>query len=166
LADQLLDTPLAPTQLTREQLPVLNWLINQATIAYRETTGGFGYHLFSPLFAEFLADRRAASSLSTAPQPALAPAPDDEQAFYEQLTKVEATLLRYFQRHSQALISTDQLLAEVWKRPHSSNRRVQEAIRRLRLQLEQQTPPIGEIKNERGRGYRFVPALNRDKMTG
>jgi hypothetical protein len=28
------------------------------------------------------------------------------------------------------------------------------------LQLDQQQPPIGEIKNERGRGYRFIPTAN------
>jgi DNA-binding response OmpR family regulator len=71
---------------------------------------------------------------------------------------MEATLLRYFLNHSQSVVSTDQLLTEVWKRPDSSTRRVQEAIRRLRLQLEQQTPFIGIIENERGRGYRFIPA--------
>jgi len=35
---------------------------------------------------------------------------------------------------------------------------VQEAIRRLRLQLEQASQPVGVIENERGKGYRFVPA--------
>jgi DNA-binding response OmpR family regulator len=35
---------------------------------------------------------------------------------------------------------------------------VQEAIRRLRMQLEKIQPPIGDIENDRGRGYRFVPA--------
>jgi hypothetical protein len=165
LVEQLLEAPLTPAQLRREQLPALNWLINQATIAYRETDGEFGYHLFSPLFADFLADRRATVLAAIEPSRTLERTADHDLAFYEQLTKVEATLLRYFQRHSQALISTDQLLAEVWKRPQASNRRVQEAIRRLRLQLEQQTPPIGEIKNERGRGYRFVPAPKLDKVT-
>jgi DNA-binding response OmpR family regulator len=37
---------------------------------------------------------------------------------------------------------------------------VQEAIRRLRLQLEEASPPVGTIENERGQGYRFVPASN------
>jgi DNA-binding response OmpR family regulator len=48
----------------------------------------------------------------------------------------------------------------VWKRPDASPRRVQEAIRRLRLQLEEASPPVGSIENERGQGYRFVPAGN------
>ena len=42
--------------------------------------------------------------------------------------------------------------------PDASPRRVQEAIRRLRLQLAEAEPPIGNIENERGRGYRFVPS--------
>ena len=71
---------------------------------------------------------------------------------------MEAALLRYLQKQGGMVVSTDQLLANVWKRPDSSTRRVQEAIRRLRLQLEQQTPPIGVIENDRGRGYRFIPA--------
>jgi DNA-binding response OmpR family regulator len=73
---------------------------------------------------------------------------------------MEASLLRYLHNHSQMVVSTEQLLADVWKRPDASTRRVQEAIRRLRLQLERQSPPIGEIRNERGRGYRFVPYTN------
>ncbi len=78
---------------------------------------------------------------------------------YEQLTKTENTLLRYLQARSRLAIPTEQLLAEVWKRPDASTRRVQEAIRRLRHQLEQLDPPLGIIENDRGRGYRFVPAV-------
>ena len=76
----------------------------------------------------------------------------------EQFTKTEASLLRYFQTHQNQTVSTEQLLSEVWKRPDATNRRVQEAIRRLRLHLEAAHPPIGAIENDRGRGYRFVPA--------
>jgi len=35
---------------------------------------------------------------------------------------------------------------------------VQEAIRRLRLRLDEASPPLGAIKHARGRGYRYVPA--------
>jgi hypothetical protein len=158
LIDQLLCAPIALDKLTSVQLPALNWLINQATIAYREIADGVGYQLFSPLFAEFLADQRtqlpAQRELPSDP----ARPPVNQQEFYAELTKIEATLLRYFQHHSHMIVSIDQLLTDVWKRPHASSRRVQEAIRRLRLQLEQHTPPIGEIKNERGRGYRFIPS--------
>jgi DNA-binding response OmpR family regulator len=77
---------------------------------------------------------------------------------YQQLTKIEGILLRYFQSHPDELLSPEQLLAEVWKRPDASPRRVQEAIRRLRLELEAASPPVGSIENERGQGYRFLPA--------
>ena len=76
----------------------------------------------------------------------------------DQFTKIEASLLRYFQAHQNETVSTEQLLTEVWKRPDATNRRVQEAIRRLRLHLETANPPIGAIENDRGRGYRFTPA--------
>ena len=65
----------------------------------------------------------------------------------DQFTKIEASLLRYFQAHQLETVSTEQLLAEVWKRPDATNRRVQEAIRRLRLHLEAANPPIGAIEN-------------------
>jgi hypothetical protein len=160
LLGQLSPAPLAARQLKHGQASSLNWLINQAIVTYGERNGVPGYQLFSPLFAEFLAGRLTASPAH--PRPYSAPyslatrANEPEAPIYEQLTKMEAALLRYFLKHSQSIVSTEQLLADVWKRPDSSTRRVQEAIRRLRLQLEQQTPPIGVIENERGRGYRFV----------
>lgn len=138
-------------QVAREQISILNWLINQGMVIYSQQN----YRLFSPLFAEFIAGRMARENL-----PADAPSvtPPAQEAIYDQLTKIEAALLRYFQAHSHAVISPEQLLADVWKRPDASARRVQEAIRRLRLELEQADPPIGAIENERGQGYRFIPA--------
>jgi hypothetical protein len=156
LVEQLRRGPLAPEAVGGELLPTLNWLINQALVTYRSCEPGFAYTVYSPLFAEFLAHTPApARTIVNSAPPQQPPA---DLPFYEQLTKIEASLLRYFQQHSRDLVSTEQLLAQVWKRPDASDRRVQEAIRRLRLQLEQQQPPIGEIKNERGRGYRFIPA--------
>ncbi|MFN8490254.1 MAG: winged helix-turn-helix domain-containing protein [Caldilineaceae bacterium] len=158
LLEQLLLAPLPAKQVQPEHFIPLNWLINQAVVAYRERNGVAYYQLFSPLFTEFINSRLATSLV----QPLAAFAPtrvhEPEAPLYEQLTKMEAALLRYFLNHSQSVVSPEQLLTEVWKRPDSSVRRVQEAIRRLRLQLEQQTPPIGVIENERGRGYRFIPA--------
>jgi hypothetical protein len=158
LAERLRRGPLAPEAVSSDQLPALNWFINQALVAYRSSETGFAYTVYSPLFAEFLAHTPApARGNPLAPLTQQSPV---ESPVYEQLTKIEAALLRYFQQHSRDLVSTEQLLTHVWKRPGASDRRVQEAIRRLRLQLEQQQPPIGEIKNERGRGYRFIPATN------
>ncbi len=155
LLTHLLREPLAIQKLQPAQVTSLNWLINQAVILVSECYGQPGYQLFSPLFAEFLA-----LHLTVVPTSFPRPISSDEEQppLYEHLSKMEAALLRYLQKQEGKAVSTDQLLADVWKRPDSSTRHVQEAIRRLRLQLEQQTPPIGIIKNDRGRGYRFVPA--------
>lgn len=168
---------LVAQNLPLDQVPhthtrTLNWLINQAMVV----SDAQGYALFSPLFAEFLANRLAATppdappdalpdaplpaaTTKPAPQPAPQPAPSvADTAIYAHLTKIEGALLRYFQSHPHQIITPEQLLTHVWRRPTASTRRVQEAIRRLRRQLAEATPPVGEIENERGQGYRFIPA--------
>lgn len=151
---------LALSEVTMEQASALNWLINQAMVI----CGGaqLGYQLFTPLFSEFLLRRleqsERAANEEASPAAGLPQGPAPRAADLEQFTKTEASLLRYFQTHRNQTVSTEQLLAEVWKRPDATNRRVQEAIRRLRLHLEAADPPIGAIENDRGRGYRFVPA--------
>jgi hypothetical protein len=153
VVERLVVGKLRADQVERNQISILNWLINQGMVVYSQQS----YRLFSPLFSEFLANRQArAATLAARPAPA-APPPTDE-ALYTRLTKTETALLRYFQTHSHAVISPEQLLADVWRRPDASPRRVQEAIRRLRLELAQISPPIGAIENERGQGYRFIPA--------
>lgn len=148
------DLPLADIQM--DQSAALNWLINQAMVNCGIDPEQGGYQLFSPLFTEFLARRMAAEQPNGARPPVqTVPAPEMD---LDQFTKIEASLLRYFRAHTHETVSADQLLADVWKRPGSTNRRVQEAIRRLRLQLEEANPPIGAIENDRGRGYRFIPA--------
>lgn len=161
LLERLVAHNLPFDQVAREHIPTLNWLINQAMV----TCDIQGYALFSPLFTEFLANR-----LGSVTTPAATPAPTTmrnsalpslpDAPIYEQLTKTEGALLRYFQLHPDTVVSAEELLQEVWKRPDASPRRVQEAIRRLRLELEEASPPVGEIENERGQGYRFVPAAN------
>ncbi len=143
--------PIASVQM--EDSAALNWLINQAMVicCVRDQTSG--YELFTPLFAEYLA--RRLQSTPAAPPLRQAALPNE---LIDQFSKTEAALLRFFTTHPNEVISTEQLLAEVWKRPDASNRRVQEAIRRLRLQLDEMQPSIGAIENDRGRGYRFVPA--------
>jgi hypothetical protein len=152
--------PLA--EVGMEQTSALNWLINQAMVICCAAPKQTDYQLFTPLFSEFLArrleqsERREGSEAAPAEagaRPAAAPDAD-----MEQFTKTEASLLRYFQTHQNQTVSTEQLLAEVWKRPDATNRRVQEAIRRLRLHLEAADPPLGASENDRGRGYRFIPA--------
>jgi hypothetical protein len=152
-----------------EQTSALNWLINQAAVTCCNTSAQSGYQLFTPLFTEFLA-RRLEQSERTAAEEASVPGhgvggPSTGAGAgtagldLDQFTKIEASLLRYFQTHQNETVSTEQLLADVWKRPDATNRRVQEAIRRLRLHLEAANPPIGAIENDRGRGYRFTPAI-------
>ena len=115
-------------------------------VAYGED----GYRLFSPLFQEFLAIRLDVAPNGSVPTAILPHSMSDDDPIYEQLTKTEAALLRYFRANSQTIVTPEQLLNDVWNRPNATSRRVQEAIRRLRLQLEQATPPIGVIENERG----------------
>lgn len=155
LAKQLISKPVALDQIPVEQTSALNWLINHAIVAY----DGNVYYLFSPLFQEFLAEQLNVPAqtlpiwpVTSATVTALA------SNIFDKLTPKEAELLRYFQAHSNTVISVDELLAEVWNQPNASARRVQEAIRRLRNRLNQYTPRIGVIENERGAGYRFVPA--------
>jgi len=157
LLNHLLREPLALQKLQPTQVTSLNWLINQAAIVVSECPGQLGCQLFSPLFADFLALHLTGAPTSL---PRQTNSDDGQSPLYEHLSKMEAALLRYLQKQEGMAVSTDQLLADVWKRPDSSTRRVQEAIRRLRLQLEQQTPPIGVIENDRGRGYRFVPTVS------
>ncbi len=149
--------PLADVQM--EQAAALNWLINQAIVTCCMTPGQNSYQFFTPLFAEFMTRRLDSESPTdqmpsgfAASQPTLPP------EILDQFTKTEAALLRYFQSHQNETIPSEQLLTDVWKRPGATNRRVQEAIRRLRIQLEECHPPVGAIENDRGRGYRFVPA--------
>ena len=150
-----------------EQTSALNWLINQAVVTCCNTPAQSGYQLFTPLFTEFLARRleqsertaaeEAGTSAYAAPAHAAGAGPGPSGMDLDQFTKIEASLLRYFQTHQNETVSTQQLLADVWKRPDATDRRVQEAIRRLRLHLDTANPPIGAIENDRGRGYRFTP---------
>ncbi len=145
------------TDIPLEHAAALNWLINQAIVVCCVQPKQNGYQFFTPLFGEFMA-RRMQPVAET--KPVAPPAIDNglAAADLDQFTKTEAALLRYFQAHQGETVSVDQLLADVWRRPDATNRRVQEAIRRLRLQLEESDPPLGMIENDRGRGYRYIPA--------
>ena len=145
------------TDIPPEHAATLNWLINQAIVICCVQPKQNGYQFFTPLFGEFMA-RRMQPLPEASP---VTPAVTDSYlsaADLDQFTKTEAALLRYFQSRQNETVSVDQLLAEVWRRPGASNRRVQEAIRRLRLQLDESDPPLGMIENDRGRGYRYIPA--------
>ncbi len=147
LVEQLVRGPLGVANLASEQMNAMNWLINQAMVRFDQTC----YKLFSPLFVAFLEEK-----LPSAPPPPLPKNID----IINQLPPKEAALLKYFQARANMVISFDELLANVWKKPNASPRRVQEAIRRLRNSLSEQPVPIGDIKSERGQGYRYIPAQN------
>ncbi len=152
LLAQLAQSPLPASELVPQQTMLMNWLINQAVVIFSEG----GYKLYSPLFAEFIESRLTVAQVAVPAAPSGVPL--ESLPIYAELTKTEEALLRYLRVRSNAIVSPEQLLTDVWKRPDASPRRVQEAIRRLRLQLATATPPVGTIENERGRGYRFVPA--------
>jgi hypothetical protein len=155
LVKHLAATPVAIDQIQIDQTSALNWLINYAAV----THDGNVYHLFSPLFQDFLGDQLGLEKRATAIWPATAAiTPDSATSIFDSLAPKEAELLRYFQAHSYTVLPVEQLLADVWHQPEASPRRVQEAIRRLRNRLNKWSPPIGVIENERGVGYRYVPA--------
>lgn len=152
LLERLTKAPVPIDQVGRAYFSTANWLINQAVL--RVTVDG--YRIFTPLFSEFVIAQLAAKA--SAIQATRGGTKIGEASIYRRLTKIETALLRYFEKNSNRVVSAEQLLTDVWKRPDASTRRVQEAIRRLRLQLEEEKPPHGVIENDRGRGYRFVPA--------
>jgi hypothetical protein len=156
LVSLLIAGPISMTAVDPRLTPALNWMFNQAMVAY--TDGG--YRLFSPLFREYLASQMDIELPQTS---AIAPALDMER-FLDRLTPQESALLRYFWEHKNQVIPAETLLREVWGQPNASPRRVQEGIRRLRQRLEQASPPVGRIDNERSRGYRFVPAAESHLM--
>lgn len=151
---RMIDAPLPQTAIAPDHEPVMSWLFNQAIVIYEDQT----YRLFTPLFTDFLRQRSLTPDserrrVQPAPSAATTPAAGDGS-----LPRMEADLLRYLSRHANQVVSAQELLVEVWRLPAAtSERRVQEAIRRLRNHLKAQTPPIGVIENERGEGYRFVP---------
>ncbi len=157
MVKRLITAPLAITQVSIENSAALNWLINFAIVTY----DSHGYHLFSPLFQEFLTDQLSIDQHIPAVWPVTSAAVGTGAGstnIFEKLTPIESELLRYFQAHVDTVVSVEQLLTDVWHQPDASPRRVQEAIRRLRLRLNKHTPRLGVIENERGVGYRFVPA--------
>ncbi|GAB4433522.1 MAG: hypothetical protein Kow0031_15140 [Anaerolineae bacterium] len=147
LMSRLAQGPLPIEALTPDQAVGFNWLVNQAVVRLSQNQVA----IFSPLFTRYFLEH------SRARPPAAAPSPEPAPALLNSLAPKEARLLRYFQQHSNQPVSFDELLANIWGQPDASSRRVQEAVRRLRLQLKKQKPPLGVIKSERGVGYRFVP---------
>ncbi len=158
LVQRLIDDPMPLAQIQAEEGRSFFWLLNQGIVRIEQDT----CHLFSPLFAEYVMRR-----LETQDGPTMRYSLDshvpghvnraglEEQV--QQFTPQERNLFRYFLERPGELVTIDQLLQDVWKRPNASARRVQEGIRRLRNRLDTLQRPIGEIENEWGEGYRFIP---------
>lgn len=133
-----------------EQNDAMNWLINQAMVLYQNQK----YELFTPLFKEYWAQRRGNPAGDGSVQ-----SPVTAAVSFSTLPRIEGNLLSYFVQRPNQLLSTQQLLADVWGASEdATDRRVQEAIRRLRGHLRAMPAPPGSIVNVRGQGYRFVPA--------
>jgi hypothetical protein len=159
LLGAMTDAPIPQTAITPQQRAAVSWLINQAVVIYENQS----YRLFTPLFADFL--RQQSSSPRAKPHPPITPTTSAPASTHTAvLPRIEADLLQYFSQHANQVLSSQELLVAVWKLPAStSDRRVQEAIRRLRNYLKGQTPPIGVIENERGQGYCFIPVQETEK---
>jgi hypothetical protein len=156
LVRNLLGDALPLAQIQPQWARSFYWLLNKGMVRIEEDT----CHIFSPLFEEYLAARVEQPVLARATRAAPL-LPEDTRSLIEeqvqQFTPQERNLLRYFLDRPGEIISIEQLLEDVWKRPNASARRVQEGIRRLRNRMEELHYSIGQIENEWGEGYRFVP---------
>lgn len=151
LLNAMLQGGIAPKDLSGpEQNDAMNWLINQAMVLYQNQK----YELFTPLFKEYWAQRQGNPAGDGSVQP-----PATAPVSFSALPRIEGNLLSYFVQHPNQVLSTQQLLADVWGASEdATDRRVQEAIRRLRGHLGAMAAPPGSVVNVRGQGYRFVPA--------
>ncbi len=156
LLHQMIRRPIRFDELSPAQMEPMNWLLVQGMVGI----DGQGYRLFSPLLADYLALKLQVDTPVTR---AVAPDTGNVHALVEReshrFTPQEKNLLLYFLERPGAIVSVDELLAEVWQRPDGSVRRVQEGIRRLRHRLTEFNGAVGTIDNEWGQGYRYVPGL-------
>ncbi len=75
----------------------------------------------------------------------------------QQLTSLEAKLLRYFLKHAGRIISRGELLEQVWElEADAQSRAPDQFIRRLRKILERDPAQPTLIQTVRDAGYRFV----------
>lgn len=162
LLERLTSESSLTTDLSLEQSAALNWLINQAVVRYTS----FGYRFFSPLFEQYLKTHFSFLPYKINEQDNFLDTTviSSDQIRSSQPTPQEASLLNYFQSHPNEVIASEELLINVWQLPaNTSERRVQEAIRRLRIYLASQEPTIGSVKNVRGEGYVYVPVVKTDE---
>ncbi len=109
--------------------------------------------LFSSLFAEFLRVRAGDAAATGPPATPIAA----KLPFFDSLTKTESAPLRYFQTHKHEVVSPEQLLADVWKRPNASPRRARGDPPPAPASRRGLTASRRHRERAR-RGYRYVPA--------
>lgn len=116
-----------------------------------------GWHLFCPLFAEFVAGMEGISAGKIRHD-------EETDRFFLgdaeliNLSERDRRLLQHFLGHGQIAHTVDDLIEAAWPEDDSggvSNEAVQQAIRHLRKQIEPNPAKPCYLITERGAGYRF-----------
>lgn len=132
-------------KLVGRQTTVAARLANKA-LAYldvRENT----YRIFSEVFAEFVRQQFPTSEMAKVKR-STSELPSSDR----DLSPIDSALFDYFVTHMDKVCSYDELLDAVWEDSEKSKRALETAIFRLRKALR----PGEEIRNVRGKGYKFV----------
>lgn len=80
------------------------------------------------------------------------------EAGVQDLTTMEAQLLRYFIRHAGSVLPRQQILRDVWdQEAHITTRSIDNFVMRLRKYIERDPANPVHLLSVRGTGYRFVP---------
>ena len=118
-----------------------------------------GWRLFSPLFAQFVAEMEGVSSGKLQYNPT-----SDSFVLGDQilpnLSDRDRRLLRHFSDNPRVAHAIDDLIVAAWPDEDSggvSNEAVQQALRHLRKQIEPNPACPCYLVTERGVGYRFFP---------
>jgi hypothetical protein len=118
-----------------------------------------GWHVFSPLFARFVAEMKGVSAGKICHEPATGRFFLGEQGLIG-LSERDRRLLQYFLDKPRLAHAIDELIEAAWSDDDSSgvsNEAVQQAIRHLRKQIEPNPAQPCYLITERGTGYRFFP---------
>lgn len=115
-------------------------LLNKA-LTYSNMIDG-SYHIFSDLFAEYVLQQQ------DKPQEQVKVM---DETILSTLTPIDRSLLEYMIEHNGEVLTFEQLITDVWQDETTSKRALEAAVYRLRNNIK-----AGEIKNVRGRGYKFV----------
>lgn len=115
-------------------------LLNKA-LTYSNMLDG-SYHTFSDLFTTFIQQQMQEPQVNTAVM--------DEETL-STLTPIDRALLEYMIQHQDKVLAFEQIITDVWQDESTSKRALEAAVYRLRNNIK-----TGEIKNVRGKGYKFV----------